>query len=102
MRGGLDGALEALMGKARAAVRAGDLELAERLARDALARAPERASAYNVLAAIRELAGDWPRAMGLLRAGLAVEPTYAPARANLRRLGSYPEHGAIALGDEEP
>ncbi|MGB8329543.1 MAG: potassium-transporting ATPase subunit KdpB, partial [Polyangiales bacterium] len=95
-----DEVYESLVDEARAAIRARDFVSAEHLARQALAHDPERAAAYNILAAARELQGHHPEAMDLLRAGIAVEPTYRPAQDNLARLGSHPREGAVLLGDE--
>jgi hypothetical protein len=39
--------------------------------------------------------------LDLLRAGIAVEPTYKPAQENLALLGSRSECGAMLFGDEE-
>ena len=96
-----DLAYEHLIQQARVAIRANRFTGADRLAREALAHDPERAAAYNLLAAIHELEGEHPEAMNLLRAGLAVEPDYAPAQDNLKRLAQYPRRGGIRLGDEE-
>jgi Tfp pilus assembly protein PilF len=96
-----DKAYDALIEEARDALRAHHFTQAEHLAREALAHDPERAAAYNILAAVRELQGHHPEAMDLLRAGIAVEPTYRPAQENLARLGSHPHQGSILLGDEE-
>lgn len=94
-----DDVYEALLAEARAAVRGHDLMRAEELARDALARDPSRGAAYNLLAVCHDLEGRHAEATDLLRAGLAVEPTYGPAEENLRRIGSYPRE-ALQLGDE--
>ena len=95
-----DEVYDAYIDEARAAIRDRDFSSAEQLARQALAREPERAAAYNILAAVRELNGHLQEARDLLCAGLAVEPTYRPARDNLTRLGAHPRDGAILLGDE--
>ena len=89
----------ALLSEARAAARGHDLARAEELARDALARDPSRAAAYSLLAVCLDLAGRHSEATDLLRAGLAVEPTYRPAEENLKRIGSYPR-ATLLLGDE--
>jgi Tfp pilus assembly protein PilF len=97
-----DRAYEALLDEAREALRRGDLDDAERHAREALQHDPERAAAYNVLALVFERRGLHPRAMDLLRAGLAVEPTDSATQENLRRLGTYPPGVRPLLGDEPP
>lgn len=95
-----DEAYEELVGAARDAFRAREIDRAEELARKALSQDPKRAAAYNILAALRELQGQQAEAMDLLRAGLAVEPTYEPAQENLERLGSHPYESVFLLGDE--
>lgn len=97
----MDPAYDSLVEQARDAVRAGRLADAERLGREALSHDPERAAAYNILAAVRELDGEHPEAVDLLRAGLAVEPDYKPAQHNLKRLTAWPRHGGFRLGDED-
>ena len=94
-----DKAYASLIEQACRAVRAHQLTEAERLAREALAHDPERAAAYNVLAVVRELAGHHPEAMDLLRAGLAVEPSYPPAQYNLAHLAVWPRRAGFRLGD---
>lgn len=96
----IDKPYDALLEAGFAAVRAHDFTRAEHLAREALSHDPERAAAYNLLAVVRELQGHHPEAMDLLRAGLALEPTYGPARVNLTRLISR-SHDPCLLGDEE-
>jgi len=91
---------DALIGYARDELRAKELERAESIARQALSLLPEKAAAYNILALVRELQSHHPEAMDLLRAGVAVEPTYKPAQENLARLGAFPAQGHMALGDE--
>ncbi|MGE0191697.1 MAG: hypothetical protein AB7T63_06595 [Planctomycetota bacterium] len=94
------GTYDLLIRRAQGEVRAHDLVRAEATAREALAVLPERAAAYNILALVRELQGRHSEAMDLLRAGLAVEPTYAPAQENLTRLGRHPRQGRMVIGDE--
>ncbi|MGE0788814.1 MAG: hypothetical protein AB7S26_24285 [Sandaracinaceae bacterium] len=97
----LDATYDVLLRYAREEIRAHQTERGEAIARQALSLEPHRAAAYNVLAVVRELQGHHPEAMDLLRAGIAVEPTYKPAQQNLERLGSFPQRGAFLLGDEE-
>jgi Tfp pilus assembly protein PilF len=92
---------DALIEHAHAAVRVRDFLRAEHLAREALGYDPERAAAYNVLAIVRHHRGLHSEAMNLLRAGLAVDPTYQPAQQNLVRFGSFPMRGTPVLGDNE-
>lgn len=97
-----DDAYCGLLDEAREAIRCRDLARAERAARSALRQDPERAAAYNILAIVRELQGRRSAAMDMLRAGIAVEPTYGPAWANLARLGAHPRGpGALELGGDE-
>ena len=97
----LDETYDVLLRYAREEIRAHQMERGEAIARQALSLEPERAAAYNTLAVVRELVGHHSEAMDLLRAGIAVEPTYKPAQQNLERLGSFPQRGAILFGDEE-
>lgn len=94
-------AYDMLIRMAITAVRANNLAEADWLAREALGCEPARAAGYNVLAAIRELEGKHLEALDLLRAGLAVEPTFEPARHNVQRLTSWPRRGDFRFGDEE-
>lgn len=96
-----DKAYEALIHEARTALRLREPARAEHLAREALSHDPQRAAAYNLLAAVRELQGHHGEAMDFLRAGIAVEPTYRPAQKNLARLSSPSYLGDFMLGDEE-
>lgn len=99
--GRADAAYDALVDEARAAFRRHDVREAESVARQALARDPRRGEAYNLLAAVRASHGEAAEAMDMLRAAIAVDPTYAPARENLARVSGYPHRGAILLGDED-
>lgn len=92
---------DALIEKAHDAMRMRDFQRAEHRAREALGYDPERAAAYNVLAILRHYRGLHSEAMNLLRAGLAVDPTYEPAQQNLIRFGSFPTRGTAVLGDED-
>jgi Tfp pilus assembly protein PilF len=92
--------LQDLIDRARAALRAGDVEEGERLARVVLAADPVHADGYNVLALAFEFRGARTGAVDLLRAGLAVEPTHHAAWANLERLTTFPFTGVPRYGDE--
>jgi Flp pilus assembly protein TadD len=90
---------EALLARARARLRAYELDAAEHAARDALHHAPARGAAYNLLAIIRLWRGRLPEAKAMLRAGLAVDPTCYELAANLPRIGRIGT-GPMLVGDE--
>ena len=91
-----------LVDSARAALRAGHREDADRLARQALARDPSAGDAYNLLALVLERRGESRRAQDLLRAALAVEPSHRAAMKNLERLTRSGLNDLTpSFGDEE-
>lgn len=75
-----------------------DVEAARDAARKAIAADPERPEAYNLTAALLEVDGDRDEAAKLYRAALDIDPTFAPASANLERLGKHGSAGRIDLG----
>lgn len=70
-------------------------------ARKAIAADPSRPEAYNLLGALYEIAQQHEEAMKFYRAALDIDPTYAPAQANLERTTSWNVFGKIALGPED-
>lgn len=84
-----------LVHDARCAVQLGNLQRAEQLAREALGYEPEQAPAYNILAIVRMRHGRHGAAMNLLRAALAIDPSYEPALRNLVRFGASPSDGTL-------
>jgi hypothetical protein len=99
MTGREDSTYDDLLAEARGSLRGHDLEAAERVARDALRRAPERGGAYNVLALVRLLRGHLAEGKAMLRAGLAVDPGCRELQVNLPRVGRIGT-GPLLVGDE--
>jgi DNA-binding NtrC family response regulator len=71
------------------------LDLAQAVARKALAVDPSRPEAYNLLGAFQECTGQRADAQKYYRAALEVDPDFKPARANLERTGSLHKSGKI-------
>lgn len=69
--------------------------------RKAIALDPKKAEAFNLLGALEEIAGDPLAALRDYRAATALDPTYKPPYANLKRLTSREERGDIVMGDKE-
>ena len=75
---------------------------AEAAARRAMAADPTHPEAFNLLGALFEIRGDWLEAMRFYRAALDLDPTFAPAAANVERVALHHRAGAIDLGASEP
>jgi FixJ family two-component response regulator len=66
----------------------------------AIAIAPNRPEAFNLLGAIYELRGDMHEALNNYRAAWNFDPTYEPARQNIERAaGPHPNRQPICFGD---
>ena len=89
-----------LLAAARAAVRAGKIGEAERLARLAAAAAPGDAEPLLVLGAVHQLRGDDLRAQAFHRAAIALRPSFEHAHRNLESLVDPDGGGPPLLGDE--
>jgi CheY-like chemotaxis protein len=76
-------------------------DMAQAVIRKAIAADPGQPEAYNLLAALLEIRGDWLEAQKFYRAALDIDPTYKPARANLERTTSWNRFGSIDLGPDE-
>lgn len=74
---------------------------AREAARNAVAADPERPEAYNLLGALLEIKGDRLKAQKYYRAALDMDPTYHPAKANLKRTTTSNKLGEIELGSEK-
>jgi DNA-binding NtrC family response regulator len=66
--------------------------------RQAIAADPSQAEAFNLLGAICEIRGNVSEARKNYRAALALDPTYAPAEANLGRTTGPGGSGGIDIG----
>lgn len=85
--------------QARAAIEERDLDAAVQHARIALAHAPTRPEAFNVMGVARQLQIDVNEAQKYYRAALSLAPTYAPAQRNLDNTSRVPKRlGAFDLG----
>jgi two-component system, OmpR family, alkaline phosphatase synthesis response regulator PhoP len=73
---------------------------AERHARLAVAEAPDRPEAFNLLGAILDLRGKWLEAQKFYRAALDFDARYAPAWSNLERTASTRKAGKVVLARE--
>jgi len=67
----------------------------------AIANDPSQPEAYNLLGALLEVTHDWVEAQKFYRAALDIDPTFEPARANLRRTASRQKFGKIDLGPDK-
>lgn len=67
-------------------------------AQRAVALAPVRPEAFNLLGAVLETRGRWLEAQKYYRAALALDSTYEPAERNLARVVSMDKAGPVALG----
>ncbi len=83
---------------AKRAIRTREFQLGIDHLRQAIAKDPGRAEAFNLLGAVHEITGELSSALGHYRAALAVDPTFEPARANLHRVVTTGA-GEIALGN---
>lgn len=62
---------------------------------------PGKPEAFNLLGVLLEVQGKRTEAQKNYRAALALDPTYAPADANLKRSTGVEPEGKIRLGDED-
>jgi DNA-binding NtrC family response regulator len=69
--------------------------------RKAIALDPKKAEAFNLLGALEEIAGDPLSALRDYRAATALDPTYKPPYANMKRLTSREKSGDIVIGDKK-
>lgn len=74
--------------------------LAQETARKAIAADPAQPEAYNLLGALLEIKHEWVEAQKFFRAALEIDPTFEPARANLKRSTSWNKFGSIDLGPD--
>jgi DNA-binding NtrC family response regulator len=99
------------MQAARAGDYASQMEMARKLvmkrrpdaaishARAAISADASRPEAFNLLGALLEITGRKAEALRNYRAALALDPAYAPARANLERATTAGGRGGIVLGE---
>ena len=67
--------------------------------RAAISADASRPEGFNLLGALLEIAGQKTDALKNYRAALALDPSYAPARANLERATTARGRGDIELGE---
>lgn len=91
-----------LVENARRRIRAGAPQDALGWLREAIGQDPSRPEAFNLLGAATALTGSIYKAQDYYRAALALDPTYAPALANLEHSGRFAPRVPIDLGDEPP
>jgi Flp pilus assembly protein TadD len=89
-----------LVANARRRIRARAAEAAIRWVRKAICQDPSRPEAFNLLGAATALKGGVYQAQNYYRAALALDPTYAPALANLEHSGRFAPHHHLELGDD--
>ncbi|MFH1059052.1 MAG: response regulator [Pseudomonadota bacterium] len=85
---------------AKQSIRARNFAAALEHARKALGLDPYRAEGFNLVGALHEILHDREEAQKNYRLAVEVDPTYAPAQANLDRLVSHKGQGGIIW--EEP
>jgi hypothetical protein len=94
----------ALIWRAHAAIRTGDIDLAEAMVLEHGDRVKVDAACLNLLGLIAEARGRWTEAHSFWCRAAHVEPGYEPAAQNLRRyfelfqFGRAP--GSVVFGDE--
>ncbi|MFZ5587706.1 MAG: response regulator [Thermodesulfobacteriota bacterium] len=69
-------------------------------ARRAVGQDPYRAEGFNLVGALHEILHDRSEALKNYRLAVEVDPTFAPAQANLDRLVSHKGQGQIAWDDD--
>jgi hypothetical protein len=93
-----------LLGRARLAIRAGKLDLAEAFVMEGGDMAWRNAACLNVLALVAEARNDWQTAARLWRRSIRADRTYQPPRRNLRRFFELLQFGCssgcVVFGDE--
>lgn len=93
--------LDQRLRRARDSIVIGSLPSAEAELRAAIAMDPLNAAAYNLFGIIRELDGKMLDAQLCYRLATTIDRRYAPARANLDRIASWPQTGSIDFGTGE-
>lgn len=66
-----------------------NIEQCKKMVREAMGKYPDAAQPHNLYGILLEKKGDHAGAMRHFRAAWALDPTYAPARQNLDRFGSF-------------
>ena len=90
---------EALVELARRAIAHHRLDSAGRHVRDALRFDPRQPEGHNLLGVLHEIAGERFEAQQRYRKALALDPTYAPALANLRESVERDRKTSFYLGE---
>lgn len=75
---------------AKARLVSGDIERAYVFLKQAAGMDPQRPEPLNLIGVMLEMQGDVLGALKMYRAALAIDPTYAPASANLTRASRFP------------
>jgi hypothetical protein len=96
--------LDQLLRRARLAIRAGKLDLAEAFVMEAGEGIWQNAACMNVLGLVAEARGDWQTAAKLWRRAIGADRAYQPPLRNLRRYFEMFQFGCsrdcVAFGDE--
>lgn len=85
----------------RALVEQEDYEGSEALIRSAMSKYPHAPQPHNLLGIVLEKKGDHLAAMKHFRAAWALDPSFAPARCNLDRFGSFTPKGKCAYDESD-
>lgn len=96
---------EAVLGRARQALRAGRVELAATLVEELDESGQRNPACLNILGLIAEARDDWVDARRCWGKALRLDPSYVPAYDNLRRWFELAQLGStrtpIAYGDND-
>ena len=93
--------LDALCSHVRQSVTLGSFDDCIAEVRNAMAEYPDAPQPHNLLGIILEKQGNHPSAMRHFRAAWALDPTYAPAEANLKTYATFYSRGQSAYDESD-
>lgn len=85
----IDESLETLIRSAISAIRCGNYEIARNLLKTAVTKNIENPEIYNLFGISYEMEGDRLKASKFYRVSYYMDQTFAPASANLERVGQF-------------